>query len=161
MSFILELLGIKQSRTDPWKTQELGALTPLHKNPHITHSRPSIYMFWILCVCGSTSSHSTNLNSCYNDSFGRGKCVCVSGVWCRVMIHTHSVCVCMGVYLYPWECMRISVFEGTMYEVWLCLLPLCLSWLYFVTFLSSAVLTPPLRLFTFQEKLVFSKLLIL
>lgn len=115
------------------------------KNPHVTRARPSIYMLWILCVCGSTSSHSTNLNSCYNDSFGRGKCVCLSGVWCRVMIDTWE---CMYIYgsvsLYTWECMRISVFEeGTMYAVWLCLLPLCLSWLYYVTFLSSAVLTPP------------------
>ena len=41
MNFILELLGIKQSRSDPWKTQQLGALIPLHKiHMYLTVSPP-------------------------------------------------------------------------------------------------------------------------
>ena len=76
----MELLGIKQSRVDPWKTQELGALT-LHavKNPCITYSRPSTYIFQFICVCGSRSSDSTNLISYSTVVFTIEKNPCISG----------------------------------------------------------------------------------
>ena len=149
MNFILELFGIKQCWTNPWKTQELGTLTLCRvKNPHVTHSRPSIYMFWILCVCGSTSSHSTSLTHAIMILLaGENVCVCLvcgAGWW-----YAH-----MGVYVYICECIFIhmGVYESVCF--WggdhVCsltgLLPLCLSWLYYVTFLSSAVLMPSLHL---------------
>ena len=163
MNFILELFGIKQCWTNPWKTQELGTLTLCRvKNPHVAHSRPSIYMLWILCVCGSTSSHSTSLTHAIMILLaGENVCVylvCGVGWW---DIH-------MGVYVYICECIFIhmGVYESVCF--WggdhVCSLTVSPSSVLVMTILCylpifscpNASLT-----FAFQEKLVFSKLLIL